>query len=223
MYKIETANKDNVRTGCIKNAGQALNQTSEYDYIFSKVYSYRDKAELTRDELVTCGNIARKLVEAFLSFKFPKQRANLEQLLEKALPRGGENDITRERIYKFINMYSHHLKIDIFDELDEDNTLSETTNVMRDILDMIKQGKIKMVINTLTHGKEPERDGFKIRRSTVEHAIPCLTSMDTAQAVLHVLTDLHERRLVYVLSLQDYVGGRDPHHVVEESSSDTYY
>lgn len=91
------------------------------------------------------------------------------------------------------------------------------------ILDMIKQGKIKMVINTLTHGKEPERDGFKIRRSTVEHAIPCLTSMDTAQAVLHVLTDLHERRLVYVLSLQDYVGGRDPHHAVEESASDTYY
>lgn len=78
-----------------------------------------------------------------------------------------------------------------------------------DIIQMIKTGKINMVINTLTHGKEPERDGFKIRRATVEHAIPCLTSMDTAKAVLHVLGFMRERRLVYALALQDYVGGGD--------------
>lgn len=78
-----------------------------------------------------------------------------------------------------------------------------------DIIQMIKSGKINMVVNTLTHGKEPQRDGYKIRRATVEHAIPCLTSMDTAQAVLSVLTFMRERRLVYVLALQDYVGGGD--------------
>lgn len=78
-----------------------------------------------------------------------------------------------------------------------------------DIIQMIKTGKINMVINTLTHGKEPERDGFKIRRATVEHAIPCLTSMDTAKEVLHVLSFMRERRLVYALALQDYVGGGD--------------
>ena len=37
-----------------------------------------------------------------------------------------------------------------------------------------------MVINTTNHGRDAERDGFKIRRSTVEHAIACLTSLDTA-------------------------------------------
>jgi carbamoyl-phosphate synthase large subunit len=77
------------------------------------------------------------------------------------------------------------------------------------IIDMIKAGKINMVINTLTRGKEPERDGFKIRRATVEHAIPCLTSIDTASEVMHVLNVMRERRLVYVLALQDYVGGGD--------------
>ena len=75
------------------------------------------------------------------------------------------------------------------------------------ILDMIKEGKINIVINTLTRGKEPERDGFKIRRATVEHAIPCLTSIDTAAAMLHVLDVMKGRRHVYVLALQDYVGG----------------
>lgn len=78
-----------------------------------------------------------------------------------------------------------------------------------DIMQMIKGGKINMVINTLTHGKAPERDGYKIRRATVEHAIPCFTSMDTAKAVFDVLTFMRERRLSYVLAIQDYVGGGD--------------
>ena len=76
------------------------------------------------------------------------------------------------------------------------------------ILDLIKAGKINMVISTLTQGKLPERDGFKIRRSTVEHAIPCLTSLDTAGAVLEVLTVMRRRRLLLAMAMQDYVGGK---------------
>ncbi|CUH96967.1 Carbamoyl-phosphate synthase pyrimidine-specific large chain [Propionispora sp. 2/2-37] len=78
-----------------------------------------------------------------------------------------------------------------------------------DIIQMIKTGKINMVINTITSGKHSEGDGFKIRRATVEHAIPCLTSMDTAQEVLSMMDFMRERRLVYALALQDYVGGGD--------------
>lgn len=78
-----------------------------------------------------------------------------------------------------------------------------------DIIQMIKSGKINMVINTITNGKQPQGDGFKIRRATVEHAIPCLTSIDTAQEVLSMMNFMRERRLVYALALQDYVGGGD--------------
>jgi carbamoyl-phosphate synthase large subunit len=91
----------------------------------------------------------------------------------------------------------------------EVETVSKVRESGLNIIDMIKAGKINMVINTLTRGKEPERDGFQIRRATVEHAIPCLTSIDTAHEVLHVLEVMRERRLVYVLALQDYVGGGD--------------
>jgi len=52
------------------------------------------------------------------------------------------------------------------------------------ILDLISSGKIHLVINTPTRGRQPERDGFKIRRRSVEMSIPCLTSLDTARAVL---------------------------------------
>ena len=78
-----------------------------------------------------------------------------------------------------------------------------------DIIQKIKMGQIHMVINTLTQGKHSAKDGFRIRRATVEHGIACLTSLDTAWEVLGVLSFMRERRLVYSLALQDYVGGGD--------------
>ena len=71
------------------------------------------------------------------------------------------------------------------------------------IIDEIKAGHISMVINTTSHGRESERDGFKIRRSTVEHAIPCLTSMDTARELQRVMSAMRRRRVVSVVALQD--------------------
>jgi carbamoyl-phosphate synthase large subunit len=58
------------------------------------------------------------------------------------------------------------------------------------LLDMIHNGKAQLVINTLTKGKQPERDGFRIRRESVENGIPCMTSLDTANAILTVLESL---------------------------------
>jgi carbamoyl-phosphate synthase large subunit len=55
------------------------------------------------------------------------------------------------------------------------------------LLDLIQSGKISMVINTPTRGRKPERDGFKIRRKSVESSIPCLTSLDTVKAVIDCL------------------------------------
>lgn len=64
------------------------------------------------------------------------------------------------------------------------------------ILDLISSGRIKLVVNTPTKGRQPERDGFKIRRKAVEMSIPCLTSLDTANAILDCI--------------ELETGGRDP-------------
>ncbi|MGN1401733.1 MAG: carbamoyl-phosphate synthase large subunit [Bacillus sp. (in: firmicutes)] len=58
------------------------------------------------------------------------------------------------------------------------------------LLDVIRNGQAQFVINTLTKGKQPARDGFKIRRESVENGIPCLTSLDTATAILKVLESM---------------------------------
>ncbi len=53
-----------------------------------------------------------------------------------------------------------------------------------DILDFISGGGCDLVINTPTRGRVHNRDGFKIRRTSVERSIPCITSLDTAKALL---------------------------------------
>jgi len=54
------------------------------------------------------------------------------------------------------------------------------------ILDMIASGSVDLVINTPTRGRKQDTDGFKIRRSTVEHSVGCVTAIDTARAMLTV-------------------------------------
>jgi carbamoyl-phosphate synthase large subunit len=58
------------------------------------------------------------------------------------------------------------------------------------LLDVIRSGDAQVVINTLTKGKQPERDGFRIRRESVENGVPCLTSLDTAAAILKVIESM---------------------------------
>ncbi|MEF3400237.1 carbamoyl-phosphate synthase large subunit, partial [Listeria monocytogenes] len=40
------------------------------------------------------------------------------------------------------------------------------------LIDYIRNGQVTLVVNTLTTGKRPERDGFQIRRESVENGIP---------------------------------------------------
>ncbi|EKU50402.1 carbamoyl-phosphate synthase large subunit [Staphylococcus massiliensis] len=56
-----------------------------------------------------------------------------------------------------------------------------------DLLAKIQDGDVQIVINTMTKGKLVERDGFQIRRTTVENGVPCLTSLDTASALTDVI------------------------------------
>jgi len=59
------------------------------------------------------------------------------------------------------------------------------------LLDVIHGGEVQFIINTLTKGKQPERDGFRIRREAVENGVPCLTSLDTADAILRVIESMN--------------------------------
>lgn len=137
IYRIENRIELDKRIAILNDGGESLKQATEYDYVFYTVYSMRNKV-LSKQESIFCGNVCRKLIESFLSFKFPKQRADLAALLQAALP-GKENDIVREKIYKFVNVYSHEKKIDVFEELDTDILDASNQSVIDDILLMMQK------------------------------------------------------------------------------------
>ncbi|MBB1440120.1 AAA family ATPase [Shewanella sp. SG41-4] len=106
---------------------------SEYHYIFSKLYAFKDNPTLSRDDAFLTANLARKLLESFFSFKFPKHRSDISQLMTCGL-KGCEttDEATKEKIYRFINKYSHSAVIEINEDSSE-NLLGESQNVIVDI------------------------------------------------------------------------------------------
>ena len=52
---------------------------------------------------------------------------------------------------------------------------------------LIESGQINYIISTSSKGRLPTRDSVKIRRKAVERSIPCLTSIDTANALANSL------------------------------------
>lgn len=52
------------------------------------------------------------------------------------------------------------------------------------VMDLILGHKIDLVIDTPTQGRDKSRDGFLIRRTAIETGVNCLTSLDTAKALL---------------------------------------
>jgi len=57
------------------------------------------------------------------------------------------------------------------------------------VIDVINQGTVNGVVNTVTGGRIPLKDGFQIRRAATEKRIPCFTSLDTARAAVEALVN----------------------------------
>ena len=57
-------------------------------------------------------------------------------LLTRAFP-DKDDEIEREEIYRFINVYSHHKYIDVSEQLDMDILDASSSNIINKILDMI--------------------------------------------------------------------------------------
>ncbi len=68
-------------------------------------------------------------------------------------------------------------------------------------LTLIESGKVNYVISTSAKGRIPTRDSVKIRRKTVEHSIPCLTSLDTANAVANSIESHYSQESIELIDI----------------------
>jgi len=56
-----------------------------------------------------------------------------------------------------------------------------------DAFDALATGRVGLVVNTPTRGRDAARRGFRLRRAALERRIPCVTSLDTARVIAAAL------------------------------------
>lgn len=139
IYRLD-APPGSPRYSLLVDADDSLkNYGSEYHYIFKKLYEYRTHTTLNRDEAFLTANLARKLVESFFTFKYPKRRSDISQLMEAGLKGCAiTTPEIKEKIYRFINKYSHSDVIEITEESAE-NLAGESHSVIGHIFQWLEE------------------------------------------------------------------------------------
>ena len=149
----------------------------------------------TREEalykgLVAAGYKLKKQGGIFITVR-DSDKAEIGETAKRFYDLGFELYATRGTA-KVIEDYG--LKVKVVDKIHEgeNNTLK-----------LIESGRIDYVISTSAKGRIPTRDSVKIRRKTVERAIPCLTSIDTANAIADCLKSRYSQHCTELVNIND--------------------
>jgi wobble nucleotide-excising tRNase len=135
FYMVEASFVGGKRTATLKQLDPLLHQfESEYHYLFKKVHDDAKNIGPKRglEEFYGIPNIARRLVESFLAFRYPAEAGELKQQMDLV----AFDTAKKARILRFLHTYSHDGKIA---EPEHDlSILAETPEVLNDLIEMIK-------------------------------------------------------------------------------------
>ena len=84
-------------------------------------------------------------------------------------------------------------------EVEVVNKIHENPN--DNLLTLLDSGKIDYVISTSAKGRDPRADSVKMRRHAVERDIPCLTAIDTANAIANCLMSKYSAENVELVDI----------------------
>ena len=134
MYMLTTCNETGCRTALLEELDPLLRKhDTEYNYLFKRVAAKsKEGRPVNLEDNYGAPNVARRLLESFLSFRFPSKAGKLRRQLEMVNVDAG----IRARIIRFVHTYSHDGRVA---EPEHDlSVLAETPAVMREILRLIR-------------------------------------------------------------------------------------
>jgi carbamoyl-phosphate synthase large subunit len=82
-------------------------------------------------------------------------------------------------------------------------TLPKLTEGRPNVIDLIKDNKISLIINTPS-GKATKEDELKIRSNAILYNVPLITTVSGAQASVSGIENIIKRGTMSVKSLQEY-------------------
>jgi wobble nucleotide-excising tRNase len=149
FYSLHTTLADGERNATLSLIDPLLEQfESEYHFLFRQVYDAANNAAPAADLTQFYGmpNIARRLIETFLAYRYPDCGGDLFRKFERV----DFDSAKKTRILRLLNTYSHSCGIS--DPEHDPSVLAETGEVMKAILELIQsldddhyQGMLKLL------------------------------------------------------------------------------
>ncbi|MDY2842695.1 MAG: carbamoyl-phosphate synthase large subunit [Treponema sp.] len=87
------------------------------------------------------------------------------------------------------------------------------------LLTLLDSGKIDYVISTSAKGRDPHADSVRMRRHAVERDIPCLTAIDTANALANCLMSDYNLSNIELVDINDLRTTREKIHFYKMEST----
>lgn len=134
FFMLDSSQEGDVRSSAIRRLDPLLiDCDSEYQYLFSRIYDAANaSARGDLEENYVLPNMARRLLEAFLAFRYPHVSGGLWRKMRE-IP---FDNVKKHRILRFLHTHSHGIGMG---EPEHDLTaLAEGPSVLGDLLDMVK-------------------------------------------------------------------------------------
>ncbi|HNG97372.1 MAG TPA: AAA family ATPase, partial [Candidatus Absconditabacterales bacterium] len=143
-YRIKNLLSDSKRNAIIVELEkELLKYHSEYEFLFKTIYKYWNENMAIQDKTINISegynyaNMTRKLIEGFLSFKYPQYGSNLKEKLKQGLTKS--NMLGDEStIYQFLNIFSHNNSLKSFTEIDM-TTFTNAWCIIDKVMTMIQK------------------------------------------------------------------------------------
>ena len=124
------------RFGQISDADKTLTEThSEYQFVFKSILEFRNPDNLNPSDYFYIANSVRRLLEGFSSFK-TASNSGMEGVFNLG-KKYNFDQMQRDRIYYFVQKYSHLDRIESLDNTIEP-LLEESLHVVNDVLALIE-------------------------------------------------------------------------------------
>lgn len=176
----------------------------------TKVDTFLGPEMKSTGEVMGCDySLGRALLKALLAVykKVPLMGNLLVMLNEKDIVKA--TPFLQDFVSLGYKLYAEQVTADLLQKVGIDCTLVKVQKGAEQIVNMLKNEEIQLAITIPLqkgkHDKRQEQMGYITRRTAVEFGVPCLTSLDTAEALRNVLVYLKTHQYMETKALQDLV------------------
>ena len=177
--------------------GTGLYETSPYVAVKVPVFSFEKLSGLdtalgpemksTGEVLGLAGTFGEALYKGLRAAGYRLKKNGGVYMTVRDSDKGEIGPIAKKFSELGFHVYSSHGTADVIRKY---GVKVEEAEGLDEIRSLIAGEKINYIISTSAKGRDPQRASVRLRRLAVEHAIPCLTSLDTANAVADSIASL---------------------------------